>query len=263
MADSGKGRVRAGAMDSSDGIQREGIGILRGTRGADDISGTSGDDLIYSGGARPSQYGGAKTESIAGKGGSDTVIMNGQREDYVVSMPGPGEYPSERSGVYSGQQSLYGTSIVLTQTLPSGESQRYQLTDIARVGFDTSGRNYNANQGGHIAHAREGVADGSITFQSTAELRAQAESGMEPAERRDARLASTLEATRIMDGLGMATSEQLEAGKPAAIAAAAEAHPGIMNYPVRDPNPSTTENKLDALIGVNPAPTTAPVPQPR
>lgn len=225
-----------------------GIQVLPGSPEPDRITGTTGDDLILSGGARsPHSENYARTERIDGGGGADIVILPGGQEEYVASMPQVGEYPSEASGVYEGRPYIYGSRIILTHVDPNTHAeQRFELNGIGRVGFDTSGQQHDDDPSNVIGSVRSGIANGSISVVTTDELRAAAESGMSsPEERRNARLAATIEATRVMDA---ALPIRIEESQQRALEVAAQAHPDIMNEPVVSPN---ANGRLDEQLGLS------------
>jgi len=250
-----RGFVSAGGPDSRYGVRVDGaVVVLQGNQRANRFTGSNGDDLIVSGGAKSQFSDLTETEVINGRGGRDTVILPGRQEEYVASMPGAGEYPSERSGRYEGNPTLYGTGIILTRTNPeTGYEERLHLQDISRVGFDTSGKYHSSPPTGAVESVRNGIQDGSITMVTTAELRAAAESGMTSQEIEEAKLAGTLAATRVMDSAGMGGN--FEEHQRRAIEAARQANPDITSLRAMDPARNNPTSRLDEMLGLT---TTSP-----
>ncbi len=266
------------------GFDVRGENVLMGTsQGGQSITGSPTDDLIVSGGVTApespqlDQYGN-QLEYIDGRAGYDTVIMKGSREDFLVSIPGVGEYPEEKRyeedpDYYTGRKFLYGSTIHMTDVR---SNTTFVLQDVERVGFDgkgygqyffgdgSSGGGEHTPQADVLAYLSENQQSGNVTYTTTDQLRREAESGMTPDEIKDARLASTIEATRAVRGMpGRYSDEGLAPEqKQQVLDAAAAAHPDIMDY---KPNisASTTGHSMDPLLGLDTQPQSAPVAKPQ
>lgn len=242
-----RGRVRApNPQLSKGGVTIDGVNVLRGTEDPDSITGSSGPDLVMPGGAKPRL--GIDVERIDGRGGHDTVILSGQRGDYVASMPEAGDYPNPESKdkPYEGRPMLYGRAIRLENVVTR---EKYLLDNVERIGFDKDGKpgDHHSEPFNYLKQQNE---KGSIEYQTMDQLRAQAENGMSPEEIKKARLASTETAAKSMNEANLS---DYKGDQKIALQAAEEKHPDVMNYKPVEPEAPVSGNKMDTMLGITPA----------
>lgn len=193
-----------------------------GDKGANSFSGTEGDDIFFSGGSAEN------TESILtnrdienveiidGRGGHDSVVLPGRREDYQSVMPA--SYPGKEAPIWekTGTDTLYGQVVVLENI---HNHAVYQMSGVEVVLFDNGNPLESPKQ---MATDLPGkIENGAYEAVRTYELHKQAEFDLPPDELRKAKILATREfaesyASEYKTGMGveaaMALSEKI-AGK--------------------------------------------------
>lgn len=217
-------------------VDSEGRVYLQGSTNPDIIYGSQYDDIIISGGAHYSHGGsGPGLEIIDGKGGRDTVLIDGRRASYKITIPNDA-YPTNSDAAMWQQNNgfLFGSTIML-QHLSKGD--RILIINCERLVFLNDQPNDMT-----VAQAIEDhIKNGTVTAIEIQDLIRQIEETMTAAAQNTARLMATRDFAIERQKLGynptiaIPGSSEEQRINASALEAAHKLHPNIMSYQAVQP----------------------------
>ncbi|MGB0718998.1 MAG: hypothetical protein ACPGRX_00905 [Bdellovibrionales bacterium] len=212
---------RAGFL-AEDGRNFLSGGIVNDVNANDRVQGSVYDDYVWLRGRRFTPEEKPGSEHVRGKDGFDTVILDGHRHDYVVSIPM--EYKkADVEEMPDGVPFLYGSVISLQDI----DGHFITLQGVERIVF-TGDQDFK-NSKDLMKNFEERLAEGTLDSFSFKDLFLQAQAELDEKQTMEARLASTPEAYEVLTAT--IRGGDVDASIRQGIEAAKPAHPNIMTYP--------------------------------